>query len=197
MENNKGFTLIELLVGLIVVGLISSLLIGIFGSPVQNASVQKASIQIQDHMRSVQDAVMYYTAQRTTEITSLADLTDPTKLNPPPLSIVPKAPPSAEFIAFSPFVGDVYAFEPEPSYGYTFVDADPTYSAWKNAGVNDTVIALPGVTAAICLHINQGQGMLNSDSTVADIPAVIKLNYKIFCWNNAGTYTVVSLLYPH
>ena len=183
--NKKGFTLIELLVGLIVIGLIAGLLIGIFGSPVQMASIQKASTQIQDQLRSVQDGASYYTTQKTTEITVLNDLTDATKLNPTPLSIVPAAPAQAKDAAF---VG---------TYAYTFVDADATYKIWGAAGTNDTVVTLPGITAEVCLRMDQDQGMLTSAQGVADIPAAVQSNYKIFCWNNAGTYTVVALLYPH
>lgn len=181
--NQKGFTLVELMVGLMVVGLIAALLVGIFGNPLKTASTSKAATQIEDQTRSVLDGANMFYTQKTQEIVSLNDLVDSTKMNPTALTAIPSPPIAASATG--------------TALTYTLDTANATYKGWGDPTKNDTVVHADGITADVCLKIDQDQGVLGPNNTTSDIPAALDTTKQILCWSNGGTYTVVGLVYSH
>ena len=182
-RNQKGFTLVELMVGLMVVGLIASLLVGIFGNPLKTASTSKAATQIEDQTRSVLDGANMFYTQKTQEITSLNDLVDSSKMNPTALTAIP-SPPIAASASGSALT-------------YSLETANATYKGWGDPSKEDTVIHADGITADVCLKIDQDQGILGPNNTTSDIPVALDTTKQIQCWSNGGTYTMSGLIYSH
>jgi len=130
LQNQKGFTLVEMLIVLVLIGLAVALMVGIFGNPFANASIDSTATRVIDDLRSIEGAAQSYKAKEAATPADLAAL-----VTKGYLKLTPTAP------------------APIPntnSYAWTTSGV----TAFGGAG-NDTVVTLGGINDDICKAINK------------------------------------------
>lgn len=125
LKNQKGFTLVEMLIVLVLIGLAVAMMVGIFGSPFANASIDSTATRVIDDLRSIEAAAQ---ADKTQKASTPADLA--ALVTDGYLKITPTAPPVL------------------PNSTYTM--ATGTYK-----GATDTIATLDKVNDDICKAINK------------------------------------------
>jgi prepilin-type N-terminal cleavage/methylation domain-containing protein len=89
MQNQKGFTLVEMLIVLVLIGLAVALMVGIFGNPFSNASIDSAATRVIDDLRSIEGAAQAYKVKEAATPADIAALVTKGYLKTTPV------PPSA------------------------------------------------------------------------------------------------------
>jgi prepilin-type N-terminal cleavage/methylation domain-containing protein len=171
LSKKDGFTLIELIIVITLVGIVVASLVGIFGNPLREASVDSAASQIGDHMRSISDGADYYYSKTTTEATTMSDLTSGANAT---LKTSPVAP--------------LYAKSSSYTGTYEYVLDTMSYTEWVTTAA-DTVVVLDGLTDAVCTKINEkftGQ---------ATIYMAVQADKDIQCVSTGMTFVALKVVY--
>lgn len=164
-----GFTLVELLVVITIIGVVVATLIGIFGNPIQSASVRNAASQVGNHLRSITDGANYFFVRTTTRATTMTQLT--TGVNA--TLTTPPVPPS-------------YARTPGHTGVYAYTLNTTAYTQWRTAAA-DTVAVLEGLTDDTCTMINE---MYAGSATIF---TAVQANRSIQCIRPAGAAFATAL----
>ena len=163
LRNQKGFTLVEMLIVLVLIGLAVALMVGIFGNPFANASIDSTATRVIDDLRSIEGAAQSYKAK---EAATPADLN--ALVTKGYLKLVPTAP------------------APIPNTNsYTWTTTGVT--AFGGTGT-DTVVTLGGINLDICTAINKAA---YGAAASAAIPTSVDGTKNIQCYGSADPYTAV------
>ena len=164
LRNQKGFTLVEMLIVLVLIGLAVALMVGIFGNPFANASVDSAAARVIDDLRSIEGAAQSYKAK---------EAATPTGISGTATCLVEKG-----YLKVSPTA-------PSPiSNAYNWTTTGVT--AFGSTGT-DTVVTLAGINTDICKAINKAA----YGDTTGTIPASVSGTKNIQCYGSADPYTAV------
>lgn len=89
LQNQKGFTLVEMLIVLVLIGLAVAMMVGIFGSPFTQASIDSAATRVIDDLRAIEAAAQASRSQRAATPADLAALVTQGYLKLTPLAPAP------------------------------------------------------------------------------------------------------------
>ena len=174
LQNQKGFTLVEMLIVLVLIGLAVSMMVGIFGNPFANASIDSAATRVIDDLRSIEGAAQAYKVKEGTTPTKIisATPTDSTLVSKGYLKLAPTPP--------SPITsGTNYAWD---TTGVTAFGASNT-----TADTVATLLLAGDASSDICKAINKAANGTDALPTSAT-PDPAK---NIQCVGTSAPYTAI------